>query len=96
MNVGALRARWAEARLKERSAAQEHFIDLCRLFGVATPAEDDPTGERDAFETGATKATGGTGFADVWKRGPSPGGTPRRDSGCSPTGWGGSLGWTGG
>lgn len=27
------------AHLKERSAAQEHFIDLCRLLGEPTPAE---------------------------------------------------------
>lgn len=30
--------------LKERSAAQEHSIDLCRLVGHPTPAEADPAG----------------------------------------------------
>jgi len=57
------------ANLKERSAAQEHFIDLCRLIGHPTPAEDDPTGERFTFEAGAAKHGGGEGWADVWKRG---------------------------
>ena len=29
--------------LKERSAVQEHFLDLCRLLGERSPAEADPT-----------------------------------------------------
>ena len=27
----------------ERAAAQEHFIDLCRMLGIPTPNEADPT-----------------------------------------------------
>ena len=61
-------AKWRAAELKERSAAQEHFIDLCRLLGEPTPAEADPTGETYCFEKGARKETGGDGWADVWKR----------------------------
>ena len=61
-------AKWRAVQLKESSAAQEHFIDLCRLLGEPTPAEDDPTGERYCFERGARKDTGGRGWADVWKR----------------------------
>ena len=38
-------AKWRASELKERSAAQEHFIDLCRLLGEPTPAEADPTGD---------------------------------------------------
>ena len=60
--------KWRAAELKERSAAQEHFIDLCRLLGEPTPAEADPTGEMYCFEKGARKETGGDGWADVWKR----------------------------
>jgi hypothetical protein len=30
--------KWRRAALKERSAYQEHFIDLCRLVGHPTPA----------------------------------------------------------
>ena len=62
-------AKWRRSELKESSAAQEHFIDLCRLLGEPTPAEADPTGERYCFERGARKDTGGDGWADVWKRG---------------------------
>ncbi|MDE0199663.1 MAG: class I SAM-dependent DNA methyltransferase [Caldilineaceae bacterium] len=61
-------AKWQASELNERSAAQEHFIDLCRLLGEPTPAEDDPSGQRYCFERGARKDTGGRGWADVWKR----------------------------
>ena len=61
--------KWQTADLKERSAAQEHFIDLCRLLGEPTPAEADPKGEWYCFEKGASKLGGGEGWADVWKRG---------------------------
>ena len=37
--------KWRASELKERSAAQEHFIDLCRLLGEPTPADADPTGD---------------------------------------------------
>ena len=60
--------KWRASELKERSASQEHFIDLCRLLGEPTPAEADPTGETYCFERGARKDTGGDGWADVWKR----------------------------
>ena len=62
-------AKWAGSTRTERAAAQEHFIDLCRMLGVPTPNEADPTGDWYAFEKGAGKAAGGDGFADVWKRG---------------------------
>ena len=60
--------KWRASALKERSASQEHFIDLCRLLGEPTPAEADPSGETYCFERGARKDTGGDGWADVWKR----------------------------
>ena len=60
--------KWRKASLKERSGAQEHFIDLCHLVGHQTPAEGDPEGLTFTFEAGATKSTGGQGWADVWKR----------------------------
>ena len=69
MTPGEFTAKWQASELKESSAAQEHFIDLCRLLGEPTPAEADPTGERYCFERGARKDTGRDGWADVWKRG---------------------------
>ena len=69
MTPDAFIAEWRASELKESSAAQEHFIDLCRMLGEPTPAEADPTGESYCFERGARKDTGGDGWADVWKRG---------------------------
>ena len=68
MIPGEFIAKWHASELKERSAAQEHFIDLCRLLGEPTPAETDPTGDHYCFERGAAKDSGGGGWADVWKR----------------------------
>ena len=68
MNASEFIAKWRKVELKERSAAQEHFLDLCRMLGHPTPAESDPTGETFCFEKGAEKHGGGDGFADVWKK----------------------------
>jgi type II restriction/modification system DNA methylase subunit YeeA len=69
MTVQDFIAKWRQVDLKERSAAQEHFIDLCNTFEHPTPAMADPTGATFCFEKGAAKHGGGDGFADVWKRG---------------------------
>jgi hypothetical protein len=69
MTITQFIAKWRKVELKERSAAQEHFIDLCNVFDHPTPAAADPTGESFCFEKGAAKHGGGDGFADVWKRG---------------------------
>ena len=69
MTIPEFIAKWRRAELKERSAAQEHFIDLCNALDHPTPATADPTGESFCFEKGAAKHGGGDGFADVWKRG---------------------------
>ena len=61
--------KWSASKLKESSASQEHFIDLCRLLELPTPVEADPEGESYCFEKGAKKDIGGDGFADVWKSG---------------------------
>ena len=60
--------KWKASTLKERSAAHEHFIDLCRVLGEDTPAQADPHGTSYCFEKGAKKTGGGDGWADVWKR----------------------------
>ena len=61
--------KWTAAGLSERSAAQQHFLDLCALLGEPTPAEADPEGDTYTFEKGGTTAIGGHGWADVWKKG---------------------------
>lgn len=62
-------SRWQVVTLSERSAAQQHFIDLCAVLGQETPAAADPTGEWYTFERGAKKTDGSDGWADVWRRG---------------------------
>ena len=69
MTPGEFIAKWRTSELKERSASQSHFNDLCRLLGEPTPTDADPTGEWYCFERGARKDIGGDGWADVWKRG---------------------------
>src|SRR5919199_5430842 len=69
LSLPAFVAKWTASTRTERAAAQEHFIDLCRLLDQPTPNEADPTGDFYALEKGAGKASGGDGFADVWRRG---------------------------
>lgn len=61
--------KWRRVQLTERSASQQHFLDLCEVFEHPKPAEVDPSGEWFTFERGADKHGGGRGWADVWKRG---------------------------
>ena len=62
-------AKWRINSRNERAAAQEHFLDLCALLDEPTP-NSDPTGAAAyAFEKGGAKASGGEGWADVWRRG---------------------------
>jgi hypothetical protein len=69
-------AKWRPVTLPERAASQEHFIDLCRLLGQPTPAEQDATGAEYTFEKGVPVTEGASagskgqrGFADVWWHG---------------------------
>jgi hypothetical protein len=61
--------KWKASTLKERSASQSHFNDLCELLAVDKPTDVDQKGEWYCFERGASKTAGGEGWADVWKRG---------------------------
>ena len=86
MTPGEFIAKWRASELKERSAAQEHFIDLCRLLGEPTPAEADPTGERYCFERGARQGTpaataGPTCGSGTASRGSTRASTPTPDTG---------------
>lgn len=60
--------KWQRANLSERSAAQQHFLDLCELLGQPEPAAADPDGAWYTFERGVQKTGGGEGWADVWMR----------------------------
>lgn len=61
--------KWEAAELKERSASQAHFLDLCALLSIEDPISADPKGEWFTFERGASKTSGGEGWADVWRKG---------------------------
>jgi hypothetical protein len=60
--------KWRGVELKERSASQTHFLDLCRLLGIDDPVAEDKTGATFTFEKGALKTSGGNGWADVWRK----------------------------
>lgn len=68
--------KWQAAQLSERSACQQHFLDLCDLLAQPKPAAADPEGTWYTFERGVDKnlgepeasAPGGYGWADVWLR----------------------------
>ena len=60
--------KWRKVELKERTASQSHFIDLCHLLGLDDPVTADGTGEWFTFEKGASKSGGGEGWADVWRK----------------------------
>jgi type II restriction/modification system DNA methylase subunit YeeA len=68
MDVNQFIDKWGRADRTERQAAQEHFIDLCRMLGEPTPNEAADPGAY-SFEKGASKIDSSPGFADVWKRG---------------------------
>ena len=61
--------KWKRANLSERSAAQQHFLDLCELLTQPKPAAADPEGVEYTFEKGVSKTDGGDGWADVWWKG---------------------------
>ncbi len=60
--------KWHNVELKERTASQSHFIDICALLGVDDPITADNKGEWFTFEKGASKTSGGEGWADVWRK----------------------------
>ncbi len=68
MTIPEFIAKWRKVDLKERSAAQEHFIDLCNVFHHPATAAADPAGKSFYCERGTAKHGDGDGFTDVWKR----------------------------
>jgi hypothetical protein len=56
-------AKWRRTNLTERSAYQQHFLDLCKLLGQPEPAEVDPDGTWYTFERGVRKVEWSIGLA---------------------------------
>src|SRR5438105_3755291 len=54
--------KWRGNTRSERAAAQQHFLELCELLGVAKPGSPDYE-----FEKSTRRIGGAQGFADVWK-----------------------------
>jgi hypothetical protein len=61
--------KWRGCTRTERSASQEHFLDLCVLLGVPTPQDEDRHGDFYTFEKTVLKLDGRPGRADVWRKG---------------------------
>jgi len=55
-------AKWQRANLSERSACQQHFLDLCEVLDQPKPAAADPEGAWYTFERGVHKTTGERGW----------------------------------
>lgn len=55
--------------LNERQGAQQHFIELCELLGVASPTGSNDGDSDYLFEKGTLALGQQRGFADVFKRG---------------------------
>jgi len=79
MTPAEFKTKWAKVTAKETAAYVEHFNDLCRMLGLPTPLEADPSGEDFfCYQKGVIKdpgllalAEGETpkqGFADVWRK----------------------------
>ncbi|MGC1374630.1 MAG: DNA methyltransferase, partial [Anaerolineales bacterium] len=59
--------KWSKIQLKEKSASQSHFNDVCALVEHATPTEADPKGDFFTFEADVDEdSAGGRGWADAW------------------------------
>ena len=62
-------AQWSKSRRTEKSAAAEHFLDLCEVLGHPKPGAADALGRTFTLERLVKKAGGGRGFADAFKEG---------------------------
>ena len=73
MDASAFITKWKKVYLTERSASQQHFLDLCELLGHPKPAEADPTGESFTFEKAPQNMAGVKDGPMSGKRDSSPG-----------------------
>ena len=49
---------WQKAELTERSAAQQHYLNLCEVFDHPKPADADPSGIWYTIERNVEKPDG--------------------------------------
>ncbi len=69
MDAAAFVDKWRKSRRSERSASQEHFLDLCEVLKHPKPGAVDPKGLTFTTERRVVKEGGKYGFADAWKKG---------------------------
>ena len=69
MDAAAFVDKWRKSRRSERSASQEHFLDLCEVLKHPKPGAVDPKGLTFTTECRVKKEGGKHGFADAWKKG---------------------------
>jgi len=55
-------AKWRSSTRTVKSAAHEHFLDLCELLDVKKPAETDPHGTEYTFEKSTLMLDGASGM----------------------------------
>src|SRR5208283_1183924 len=68
LDAAAFVDKWRKSRRSERSASQEHFLDLCEVLKHPKPGAVDPKGLTFTTERRVTKEGGKHGFADAWKK----------------------------
>ena len=69
MDAAAFVDKWRKSRRSERSASQEHFLDLCEVLKHPKPGAVDPKGLTFTTERRVKMEGGKHGFADAWKKG---------------------------
>ncbi len=69
MDAAAFVDKWRKSRRSERSASQEHFLDLCEVLKHPKPGAVDPKGLTFTTERRVMKEGGKHGLADAWKKG---------------------------
>lgn len=60
--------KWRGNTRSERSAAQQHFLELCDMLDVERPPTQRPESDEYTFEKSTRRIGDTQGFADVWKR----------------------------
>jgi hypothetical protein len=69
MDALAFVEKWRKSTRTERSASQEHFLDLCELFKHPRPGDVDAKGTTFTAEMKVRKGSGKLGYADFFKKG---------------------------